>query len=245
MQVPHDLLPPTPLSNTQTQNTAISELSSSLRAARPAYLSTSSTHRRTVPTSKSARTKTSAQQQAFTDTERIALDAHAKLVLRQLLASTEQLSDAETLRHEAATQVSLAKRAKGGLGAVARWAGGGAITARSLEEEGVDGREDAVAKHRAGVIGYLRLRLGVVGAYQLGMMEIRLKREEERTKSVLAKSPVVHVNAPWTGEETRGVQEEQEKKQGGYQLSEEQMQLFAQENQDLLRHFEDQRDQLR
>lgn len=148
-------------------------------------------------------------------------------------------------------QIALKKRARQGLGALGRWAAGGAITAKSPEEEEQEKEKKGVKVHREGVICYLRKKLEECSRFQSEMMEIRLMREVERSKSVLYKArgtmPVEDEGANG-GVDYRGMAADT--KDGGdadaeLQLSPEQLQLFAQENQDMLKHYEDTLDQVR
>lgn len=94
-------------------------------------------------------------------------------------------------------------------------------------------------------------------------MEVRLGREVEKSKSVLYKARVTggipyareedEVNGPVspTGSKRKSRAQSWElandsgSMQNGNELSEEQIQLFAAENADLLKHYEDQLDQVR
>lgn len=149
-----------------------------------------------------------------------------------------RLSEIESVRHETHLNISLSKRAKGGISAISRWAAGGATTAASLEESDDISREETLFAHRDGVLGYLRNRLAKTSAYQFEMMEIRLRREEEKSKSLLYKSGDALPYASIADDK----QEDDGRNQG---LSSEQLQLFAKENQDLIKTFQVERDQLR
>lgn len=170
-------------------------------------------------------------------------------MLRQLHAAVTRLAQTEQVRRDAASHIALAKRAKGGLGALGRWAAGGAVTAKSPEEELVESREKGVAMHREGVVWYLQRQLERAGALQGGMMEVRIAREVERSKSVLYKSRVG--NVPYEREPesiaAAGGGDRGNTGEGSaeMELSQEQLQLFAQENQDMLKHYEDTLDQVR
>ena len=121
--------------------------------------------------------------------------------------------------------------------------------------------------HRESVIWYLRRKLEECGELQRGMMETRLIREVEKSKSALYKtqgaasiplkvngevsgiSAIAGTNAvdgPRREVEHKGVLvNDQESKEIEELLSPEQLQLFAQENQDMLKHYEDTLDQVR
>lgn len=94
------------------------------------------------------------------------------------------------MRNQAADSVALSKRARGGLGAIGRWAAGGAETAKSPEEEREEAARKTVTAVRESVILFLQRQLEEAGRVQSGMMDVRLNREVEKTKSILAKSPI-------------------------------------------------------
>jgi len=133
------------------------------------------------------------------------------------------------------------------------------VTAKSPEEQEEDAKVEALKMHREGVIWYLQRKLGEVTQIQSEMMEVRITREVEKSKSVLYKARGVLPtgdgdiygavsNGSHAGGQSRAALEESEKsknKQDDFVLTEEQMQLFAQENQDMLKHYEDTLDQVR
>lgn len=149
------------------------------------------------------------------------------------------------------------KRAKQGLGALGRWAAGGAITAKSVEEELEEAKANTVQAHRESIIWSLQNQLEECGRFQSSMMEIRLMREVEKSKSVLYKTrasgPATNdysgMNSSGAGSaDYRGkASHDQEESNGAIeqQLDPEQLQLFAQENQDMLKEYEDQLDKVR
>jgi syntaxin 18 len=161
------------------------------------------------------------------------------------------------VRQNAETTIAVKKRARKGLGALGRWAAGGAITAKSPEEEQREAEANMVKAHRESIIWYLQRQLEECGRFQSSMMEIRLTREVEKSKSVLYKArgtmPSVEDYSAMTGangsnKDYRGkasFQQETESHAAEEQLSPEQLQLFAQENQDMLKHYEDHLDQVR
>jgi syntaxin 18 len=80
------------------------------------------------------------------------------------------------------------------------------------------------------------------------MMEIRIQREVEKSKSVLYKAKNSSASYAAQGLDT-ALDSEKSTAQGQDrtepQLSDEQMQLFAQENQDMMKHYQDTLDQVR
>lgn len=198
----------------------------------------------------------------MTDAERDAVDAQSKQLLRQLNNGITNLKQAEDVRNQTADSVALSKRARGGLGAIGRWAAGGAVTAKSIDEERQEAERKTVAAVRESIIMYLQQALDQAGRIQSEMMGIRLDREVEKSKSVLYKSRGAG-GIPYGRDEAVSISAVQGKGDSGNhmtngilpdsatmspgeeRLSAEQMQLFASENADLLRHYEDQLDQVR
>ena len=150
------------------------------------------------------------------------------------------------------------------------WAAGGndgGNAGKSEEQLLEEGREEVVVMVRESVIWWLGRRLEQVAEVQRGMVERRVKREMERGRSVLymVKGGGGGMDGILAGEEggragmngsVRGgemgkghgkmaVEDEESRKLIEQQLSPEQLQLFAQENQDMLRRYEDTLDQVR
>jgi hypothetical protein len=197
----------------------------------------------------------------LTDPERDAIDAQSKQLLRQLNGAITGLKQAEDVRNQTADSVALSKRARGGLG---RWAAGGAVTAKSPEELAEEAARKTVAAVRESVILYLQRKLEEAGRVQSEMMDVRLTREVEKSKSILAKSAItggVPRARDETPEHTRPSSSSAKRKRfsgkfseddeprdtpgARQELTEEQLQLFAEENHELLKHYEDQLDQVR
>ncbi|KAF2792169.1 snare protein syntaxin-like protein 18/UFE1 [Melanomma pulvis-pyrius CBS 109.77] len=234
----------------------IAELNTYLRSIRPSYLNTTPSRRKQVARTNGSRSLPSADKD-LTDNQRTEIDASAKQLLRELNHAIAGLHDAEQVRQAAETTVAMKKRARKGLGALGRWAAGGAITAKSPEEELKEAKENTIKAHRESIIWYLQRQLEECGRFQSSMMEIRLTREVEKSKSVLYKArgtmPASEDYSAMNG--THGTttdyrgkssyQQETESHAAGEQLSPEQLQLFAQENQDMLKHYEDHLDQVR
>ncbi|THW16109.1 snare protein syntaxin-like protein 18/UFE1 [Aureobasidium pullulans] len=229
-------------------NARIADLTTYLRAIRPSYLSTAPAPRR--PQRQNSTDHKSTQdtaQRHLSDTERAAIDAEAKTVLRQLHAAVERIGQTEQIRQDTASHVALRKRNQGGLGAIGRWAAGGAVTAKSAEEELEEARQKMLNAHREGIVWYLQAKLRETGTLQSTMMEIRIQREVEKSKSVLYKTKGSSI--PFSQSFDAAVDSEkpaaQEQERAQPQLSDEQMQIFAQENQDMMKHYQDTLDQVR
>ncbi|KKY21780.1 putative snare protein syntaxin 18 ufe1 [Diplodia seriata] len=238
-------------------NKHISELNQYLHSIRQSYLSAAQPPRRT----QLARTNSSSsiprhekERKYLTDAQREQIDAETKQLLRELSGAIKNLADAENVRQSADETIALRKRATKGLGALGRWAAGGAITAKSPEEELEEAKQNTIKIHRDGVIWFLSQKLGDVSGFQASMMEIRLEREREKSKSVLYKArgipPLDDLSGGRgsTGGYSGGKAADLDEKTGLHveqELSEEQLQLFAEENQDMLKHYEDTLDKVR
>ncbi|KXS99842.1 hypothetical protein AC579_9477 [Pseudocercospora musae] len=229
-------------------NTHITDLIRDLRAKRPAYLSAAQPSRRRKAASDDNRAR------PLTDRERDAFDAETKRLLKQLSGAITALKQVEDARNEAAEVVALRKRARGGLGALGRWAAGGAVTAKSPEEEIEEAARKTVAAVRESVILYLQTKLKDASTIQQEMMDARLSRAEEKAKSILAKSTVgasiQHAldEEPSIGKRKQSsgdLHGEATQPSSTEQLTQEQLQMFQEENHELLKHYEDQLDQVR
>ncbi|KAF2684378.1 snare protein syntaxin-like protein 18/UFE1 [Lentithecium fluviatile CBS 122367] len=237
----------------------ITELHTYLRSIRQSYLSTAHPPRRKQASRVNGPNGLSADKDAkfLTDAQKNEVDASAKQLLRDLNFSITRLQDTEQIRQQAQSSIAYKKRAKRGLGALGRWAAGGAITAKSPEEEAEDAKINTIKAHRESIIWYLQRALEECGRFQSSMMEIRLTREVEKSKSVLYKArgtmPATtdfsgmngtHSAEPDYRGKTTHIQEA-DAAATEQQLDPEQLQLFAQENQDMLKHYEDHLDQVR
>ncbi|TKX24710.1 hypothetical protein C1H76_3320 [Elsinoe australis] len=234
-------------------HTRIADLTSYLKANRAAYLSA-------TPASRTARRNggpapnSGAAQRPLTDRERAEIDAHSKTMIRQLNAAINGLADAEKVRQETSTLLASKKRNKAGFGALGRWAAGGAAIEKSPEEQLQESRDKSINAHREGVIFFLQNRLQETGKIQAFMIETRLQREEEKAKSVLYKSRGVGAANDKVDPSLLPQQDRKSKAAADsyqlpedfdQQLSEEQMQMFAEENQGMLKHLGQQLDQVR
>lgn len=229
-------------------NTRIAELTRTLRSTRPRYLSTAQPTRRQYDAKHD-------RAAPLTNHEREAFDAASKHVIRGVNAAVNNLREAEDVRRQTAESVALARRAKNGLGALGRWAAGGAVTAKSPEEEVEEAERNTIAAFRESVIMFLQQRLDEATRIQSGMMELRLSRELEKAKSNLSQSGVggnimyardvaVTPGKKMNHASANGYQETTSAHMP-IELSQEQAQLFEQENSEMLQYYENQLDQVR
>ncbi|KAJ9669761.1 hypothetical protein H2201_000146 [Coniosporium apollinis] len=245
-------------------NTHITELTNHLRAIRQPYLSAAHPPRRKHNTDSTLPHPNNHHDRKYlSDKDKNAIDANAKQLLRELHITLRNLSEAANLRESTASQVSSAKRARGGLGALGRWAAGGGLTRKSPEEEREEEARKTVKMHRESVIFYLQRKLEMAGEVQREMMDVRLSREVEKSKSVLARArgfvvpedvaPDGSLGGGYGGQSRQGFRgagskrsaEDVERRGVDQTLDPEQLQLFAEENQTMLKHYEDTLDQVR
>ncbi|KAJ4399822.1 hypothetical protein N0V91_009186 [Didymella pomorum] len=240
--------------------THITKLHTDLKSIRQSYLSAAPPPRRKQFTrANNASVATDKDSKYLTDAQRNEIDAQAKQSLRELNHAINNLREAEGLRQSTVSQLALRKRAKQGLGALGRWAAGGAITAKSPEEELEEAKANTVKAHRESIIWTLQNALEQCGQFQSSMMEIRLMREVEKSKSVLYKTRATMPSNDYSGmndgssasgasKDYRGQSSHVQDESSAaieQQLDPEQLQLFAQENQDMLKQYEDQLDKVR
>ena len=223
----------------------ITDLTRELRSIRPAYLSTAPpARRRQLPDN-----DPHDRSRPLTEGERDAIDAQSKQLLRQLNAAIDGLKQAEEVRTQTADSVARSKRTRGGLGALGKWAAGGVATAKSPDETLEEQQRNTLSEHRKAVVTFLGLKLGEAGRVQSDMMEVRLSRELEKSKSVLYKSRAAG-NIPYTQDDGMPAVTSPSKRrkqstttfassdaQDLEQLSQEQEQLFASENDEMLQHY--------
>jgi hypothetical protein len=240
-----------------------------LHSIRHAYLTTTAHPRRHPKesfTSSHSISGPSHHQTNLTDPERDEIDTSTALLLRDLATSITNLSSAETLRQETSASILRKKYGHSAAGALLwRWAGGGsalddttAHEGKSAEQIEAEERAKMIAGVREGVLWFLRRELDGVAGVQRGMVEKRIERAREKEKSVLYKragagagkggdvstggeraSRTVDISASSTQAPDATVLSEAETARIEAQLSPEQLQLFAEENDTMLRHYED------
>ncbi|KAJ5327860.1 hypothetical protein N7452_008250 [Penicillium brevicompactum] len=234
-------------------NSHITSLLKYLQSIRHSYLST--TQRRQNAQSQS-------QTQTLTDPERDAVDTSTALLLRDLATSIANLSSAESLRQETTSTLLRKKYGHSAAGAALwRWAGDSGT--KSAEQLRAEETARSTTTVREAVLWYLRRGLEGAAGAQRRMVEKRIERVREKEKSVLYKvaggagrkgsiskstgaSSTSTSNPTYKGSGTgagpapdAAVLSEADTAQIEAQLSPEQLQLFAEENDTMLRHYED------
>ncbi|RDA88713.1 hypothetical protein CP532_4128 [Ophiocordyceps camponoti-leonardi (nom. inval.)] len=211
------------------QNAHISRLHGELRNVRQAYLSTARVVGRSVP----------GQPRVLTDRDREDVDANAKQMIRELNAGIRALDEAEQLRRETESAVIRGKYA-GGLSSLSSWASGGVkAAAKSTEHAAAEARARHTDVHRDGVLWFLRQRLELCCRTQQDMMETRLTREMEKSR-VFMPPPAVDMFKP--AEAAPHTTASHEPQHG---LTQEQIQMFEEDNHDMMEHYESKLDKVR
>ncbi|TQV98682.1 syntaxin [Cordyceps javanica] len=218
-------------------NSHTTTLHKELRDVRQAYLSTAQPRR--------AHARTAAahgQPRVLTDREREEVDANAKQMIRELNASIRAVDDAEQLRRETAAAI-VRKTYGSALGLLGSWASGGGGAGAA----GAAGTE----MHRDSVLWFLRQRLEQCCRTQQDMMETRLTRELEKSRGFLA-APASDFadfaqatrrsaaagpssSSPSSGDAAAAAPAYGAGNEG---LTEDQVQMFEEGNQDMMKHYE-------
>ncbi|ATZ56017.1 hypothetical protein BCIN_12g05560 [Botrytis cinerea B05.10] len=231
-------------------NSHIASLNSYLKDIRQSYLSTTSPPPRR--TNISSKTK---QRRHLTDRQREEIDAETKKLLRELNFNIRSMDEAEGIRYTTETLIIQNKYAKA-LGRFGNWAAGGGEQSKSLEQQLEEARLNAIKMHRDNVIWYLRQKLSECGKLQASMMEIRIMREVEKNKSNLAKSRAMMPDLGSLGDSSSAkftssgdihleAQAQAQPQTSGPQLSSEQLQMLAEENHDMVKHYQSTLDQVK
>ncbi|KAI2640856.1 hypothetical protein GGS26DRAFT_540073 [Hypomontagnella submonticulosa] len=234
-------------------NSHIASLHADLRNIRQSYLSTAQPRKTLIRSAQKDK-----QSRPLSDREREEIDANSKKMLRELNASIRRLADVEQARSEIESRVIQKKFARG-LGALGAWAAGGSQSNKSPEHAEAEGRANAISAHRDSVLWLLRHRLQECVKTQQDMMEIRLMREMEKSRSVLAKSrrPDIPPGALGNLQEAGSPVESKRKasqalppdEKPSYTpaegLTPDQIQMFEKDNQDMLKHYESTLDQVK
>jgi syntaxin 18 len=186
----------------------------------------------------------------LSDSQRDEIDASLKDSLRQLNSSIRNLADAEQLRQN--TELVKARRKYGGhmtFKALSSWAAGGndANAGKSKDQVAEEGQEKAIATYREGVLWYLRNNLQDVASQQATMMETRIGRAIEASRSVLAQASTNVADLPDFGSYKPRDKPgkiyappyvDQSRKDAEQQMSPQQLQLLEKENREMVSHYQ-------
>lgn len=237
------------------QNRTIRDFLSYIRAVRAPYLSTAPPPRRYRQNQNEPVTTNGAVPEYITDTQREAIDTQTSILLRDLDKSVTALKDACEYRHQKVQEIHTKKYGKS-TNFLLKWAAGtqnAQDAGKSDEQLREEGREDTIYKFRDGVLWYLSFGLSQAVRLRQEMVEKRLEREREKQSSMLYNESNRYVKVQQTEEDEdvfglaklnvdmRGrdtynpaldshASQEQE-------LSPEQLQLFEEENNSLMNHY--------
>ncbi|KAM3559667.1 hypothetical protein ARSEF4850_004037 [Beauveria asiatica] len=185
------------------------------------------------------------QPRVLTDREREEVDANAKQMIRELNASIRAVDDAEQLRRETAAAI-VRKTYGSALGALGSWASGGSTTlsGKTPEQAAAEARARQTEMHRDSVLWFLRQRLEQCCRTQQDMMETRLTRELEKSRGFLAApsadfadfAQATRSAAPRAA--VGGDADAAAYGVGNESLTEDQVQMFEEGNQDMMKHYE-------
>ncbi|KAF7903236.1 uncharacterized protein EAF01_006285 [Botrytis porri] len=230
-------------------NSHIASLNSYLKDIRQSYLST------TAPPARRTHTSKTKQRRHLTDRQREEIDAETKKLLRELNFNIRSMDEAEGIRYTTETLIIQNKYARA-LGRFGNWAAGGGEQSKSLEQQLEEAKLNAIKMHRDNVTWYLRQKLSECGKLQASMMEIRIMREVEKNKSNLAKSRAMmpdlgnlgdssSVKFTSNGDAHLEAQSHPQPQTSDSQLSSEQLQMLAEENHDMVKHYQSTLDQVK
>ncbi len=122
-----------------------------------------------------------------------------------------------------------------------------------MDQEQAEAAANALSTHRENVLWYLRQKLSQCGQLQASMMETRITREMEKNKSVLSRArgrmggefgaPAVPGEPDVPKFEYKPHEEQRREERGGGHVEDEltpqQLHMFEEQNQDMLRHYEE------
>ncbi|RMJ21110.1 snare protein, partial [Aspergillus sp. HF37] len=197
--------------------------------------------------------------------DRDAIDSSTSLLLHDLSSSLTNLSSAESLRQETHASVLRSRYGRGRAGRILfRWAGGKSALPDGSGAGGDDGegksgeqlRDEEIARVtravRESVLWFLRRALEGAVVRQRELVERRIERARERERSVLYKSAQQQQESAAGAGAGAGARPEEPMPSGGdpaiteaeskeieSQLSPEQLQLFAEENDSMLQYYQD------
>ncbi|TFB03508.1 Syntaxin UFE1 [Trichoderma ghanense] len=225
-------------------NSHITSLHQQLQDVRQAYLSTAQPRRAQVRLAQN-------QPRVLSDREREEIDANAKQMIRELNASIRSLDEAEQLRRETESAIIRKKYTKG-LGALGSWASGGLASSKSPEHAAAEAQALQLGGYRDGVLWFLRQRLELCCRTQQDMMETRLRRELEKSRSMLPMGDLAefvptaykpHRQTTLGDTFAAGTEESPAPITEG--LTDEQVQMFEEGNQSMMEHYESTLDKVR
>lgn len=198
----------------------------------------------------------------LTDKERDIIDLEAKAVISQSIQAIQRLESAENIRIDTERIKYQKQKHRLDLGKVFK-GGWKTILVEEVEKEDVEDEEmKAIRLHRESIIWVLRNRLEKASEIQRTQQETRVMRQVEKSKSMLYKATGAAVPQSRPGSSAGASAADifqdgvvpkkgagslllEEKENIEQVLSPEQLQIFAKENQDMMKYYEDTLDQVR
>jgi len=232
-----------------TINYSILNLTRFLLSIRQAYLSTARPPRHNPAFSKRP------DRRYFTDKERDEIDFETKTMIRQYMQVISNLEGAEK------TRVMVEKKTREKNISFGKWI---KDLRRGDELDEEEEKSKWVSLHREGVLWLLKDRLEKLSEIQREQQETRVMRAVEKNKSILenavfdksqgmatASAAVQASKAAQMEAQAKAYKrshlavEEEEQREIEQVLSPDQLQIFAKENQDMIKHYEETLDQVR
>jgi syntaxin 18 len=179
----------------------------------------------------------------LTDQDKDEVDAAATKTIRELRRAIKSLQEVEEVRQKTEQTLTQRKYKKLG-GALVSWAAGGAGHNKTMDQELDEAKMGAISSQRENIILYLGEKLKDCAVLQRSMMEKRINRILEKRKGVLANAkPRSHDLSTFATSTTNHASISPDGMAPQYQpdedLTPEQKQMFEEDHQDMLRHFED------
>jgi len=124
-------------------------------------------------------------------------------------------------------------------GKLGSWAAGGAGRTKTIDQELDEAKSQIISEHHDNVLKYLRIKYKDCVDTQRSMMQKRLNRVLEKRKSVLANAKPRGPDLSTFSGATNHVFPATIPQYQPEELTPEQMQMFEEDHQDMLRHYED------
>lgn len=179
------------------------------------------------------------------DRDREDVDANAKQMVRELNAGIRALDEAETLRRETAAAI-IKKKYGSAFGALGSWASGGLVNSKTAEHAEAEAKAYQTEIHRDGILWFLRQRLELCCRTQQDMMETRLTRELEKARGFAIPPSADFADFAAASRPKQTTREDGGETTGPEaNLTDEQMQMFEEGNQDMMKYYESTLDKVR
>lgn len=175
-------------------------------------------------------------------------------MIRELNTSIRGLDEAEQLRRETESAL-IRKKYASGFSALSSWASGGGATSKTGEHAAAEALAQQTEIHRDGILWFLRKRLELACRTQQDMMETRLTREMEKTRGILSPPAGDFATFPPMSEKAwkaatlpaddKYTTEDAHTSTFNQGLAQEQVQMFEESNNDMMKHYETTLDKVR